>query len=282
MYIFSPVLLHFACRSNTTQNVQSQASFNKTSTLVDSKKSRHKIVHDFEVWGAKDKAEGEDKELERGEDHHVQSSVSMDRESLHSHQHEVVDMEQSEEHRVAELVQVLLKRRVRMEQELAQGMHLLHVMRMNSPGPGDWMHADSESNLVSQDNVGYQTVERHKPASTNGKKCSHSTTVHCTHHTTSPAVPNLHLARANSQRVEGMNLMRPAYSDSPLLPPTAGKRHDESSKSTKDKGETSPQQFVFSLPGEAMSSQEMNSASTSPLQPSLNSSASSAEHAHSL
>ena len=267
--------------------MQSQASllaFHKTSIVLDIKKPRHKIVHEFEVWGAKDKGESRNEELEHREDHHDQSSVSIGHESLQSHLHEVVDMEQSEEHRVAELVEVLLKRRVRMEQELAQGMHLLHTMRMNPPGSGDWMRADSESNLVSQENVGYQnpTVVHCNPSE--GKKVYQSSAVGSTCQRRCPAVSNLHLTNTGSRMTEDMSIMSPAYSDSPLLSPMAGScKRQENSRSTQDKVEPTLQQFVFSLPGEAVASQDMmNSASTidSPLQRSVNSSASSAKEAH--
>ena len=264
----STALLHFACRNLVTSvsdpNEQSKATlvaFHKTSTALDSRKSRHKIVHAFEVWGAKDKAGGESEELQH-EGNHEPSSVSVDRESVPGHLHELVDMEHSEEHRVAELIQVLLKRRVRMEQELAQGMHLLHTMRMNSPGPGDWMRADSESNLVSQDDVGYQyqTVEHHSPASTDGKVShSHALPNTCVNITRNPAVPNP--TKSDSRMVEGTNLVSPTHTDSPLLSPAAGsyKRHAENPKPTKNEEEPSMQKFVFNLPGEAV--EEMNRAS---------------------
>lgn len=287
----STALFQFACRSLITSAslpiVQSQASllaFRKTSTVLDTKKPRHKIVHEFEVWGAKDKGESRDEELEHREDHHDQSSVSIGHESLHSHLHEVVDMEQSEEHRVAELVEVLLKRRVRMEQELAQGMHLLQTMRLNPPGSGDWMHADSESNLVPQENVGYQypTVVHHNRSE--GKKVYQSSAVGNTCHRRNPAVSNLHLTNAGSRMTEDMSIMSPADSDSPLLSPMAGScKRQENSRSTQEKADPTPQQFLFSLPGEAVASQDMmNSASTiaSPLQWSVNSSATGAKEAH--
>lgn len=251
-------LFLFACRSLITSasllDVQSQLlPFHKTSTVLDTKKPRHKIVHEFEVWGAKDKSR--DEELEHREDHHDQSSVSIGHESLQSHLHEVVDMEQSEEHRVAELVEVLLKRRVRMEQELAQGMHLLHTMRMNPPGSGDWMRADSESNLVSQENVGYQyptVVHRNR---SEGKKVYQSSAVENTCHRRNPAVSNLQLTNTGSRMTEDMSTMSPAYSDSPLLSPMGGScKRQENSKSTQDTVEPTLQQFVFSLPGEAVAS----------------------------
>ena len=256
LYFF--VLLPFTCRSHTT-SVGVPNALNQATIPLDSKKSRHKIVHDFEVWGAKAKADGEDEELEQREARCHRSVESLDRDSLHSHLHEVVDMEQSEEHRVGELVQVLLQRRMRMEQELAQGMHLLHTMRANLPGPGDWMHADSESNLVSQENVGYQyhTVMHRKDASTTEKQCSHT--------------------RADSPRNDGKALKNPASSDSPLPLPTAGRKCVQ--KSTKNEGEVSQHQFGFRLPGEVpLTSQELNSASTTPRQRSVDSSSSSMEH----
>lgn len=271
-------MLSFVCRSNAipvgVPNAQNQAYSARATILQDSKKSRHKIVHDFEVWGAKDKAEGDDEELEQREARHHQSAESLDRDSLHSHLHEVVDMEQSEEHRVGELVQVLLKRRVRMEQELAQGMHLLHTMRMNPPGSGDWMHADSESNLVSQENVGYlyHTIMHHKDAS-NGKQCCHNSAMS---HTRSLVAPNVNCGRADSPRDDDMNLKSSTSSDSPLPLPTAGKKQVRNS--TNNEGEASQRHFGFRLPGEPLTSQELNSASTSPRQRSVDSSSSSMEH----
>ena len=81
---------------------------------------------------------------------------------------------------------------------------------------------------------------------------------------------NLHLTNTGSRMTEDMSIMSPAYSDSPLLSPMAGScKRRENSRSTQDKVEPTLQQFVFSLPGEAVASQDMmNSASTidSPLQ----------------
>ena len=160
-----------------------------------------------------------------------------------------------------------------MEQELAQNMHLLHTMQMNPPGPGDWMHADSESNLVSQEHVGYQyhTIMQHKDVSTNGKQHSHSRAMS---RTKSPAAPNS-TGRADSLTDDDTNLKSPTSRDSPLSLPTAGKRHAQQSKS--EEREASQRQFGFRLPGEPLASQELNSALTSPRRRSLDSSTSSME-----
>ena len=117
------------------------------------------------------------------------------------------------------------------------------------------MRADSESNLVSQENVGYQypTVVHHNRSE--GKKVYQSSAVENTCHRRNPAVSNLQLTNTGSQMTEDMSTMSPAYSDSPLLSPMGGScKRQENSKSTQDTVEPTLQQFVFSLPGEAVAS----------------------------
>ena len=126
---------------------------------ADNRRTKHRVLHTFTSWGAVDhdcSSEGQ-----RAEHQH---NAELAPDDVSEDHYEMIDLQQSS--RQQRLFEAMLKRKVRMEQA---------VLSVNQ-GMGDWLCADSESNLLMQEAVGYTApTEKRSAVSDKQNSWSHLT-----------------------------------------------------------------------------------------------------------
>ena len=166
-------------------------SLHPGSSDADNKRTKHRVLHTFQSWGAVDhdcSSEGQQAE------HQYNAELSPD--DISKDHYEVIDLQQSSQQQ--RLFEEMLKRKVRMEQA---------VLSVNQ-GMGEWLRADSESSLLRQEAVGY-TVPSGKRSAASDK---HNSWSHLT--TNSKNSPQFPRKRSFPVNSEDYNFVLPGCTDS--------------------------------------------------------------------